>query len=246
MSNIIHKVKDALTGNKDQDHHDTTTGTTTASSSNPNYYGTDSTHAGPHTSHAPNKLDPRVDSDRDGSRTVGTGNTYGSNTGSGMTGMTGPTGTGAFGTGTHSSGGHGPHNSGIANRADPFVDSTTGTSNTRTGGMGTGTGYTGSTTSGPHNSNIANKVDPRVDSDRDGSYTVGGNTTSSGYTGTGMTGTTGHSGYSGMSGTGTTGTGTHSKTTAGPHSSDMANKLDPRVDSDLDGSRTVGSGGRNY
>jgi hypothetical protein len=30
-------------------------------------------------------------------------------------------------------------------------------------------------------------------------------------------------------------------TTAGPHSSDFANKADPRVDSDLDGSRTVGN-----
>lgn len=29
--------------------------------------------------------------------------------------------------------------------------------------------------------------------------------------------------------------------TAGPHSSNIGNKLDPRVDSDLDGSRTVGN-----
>lgn len=32
-------------------------------------------------------------------------------------------------------------------------------------------------------------------------------------------------------------------TTAGPHTSDLANKADPRVDSDLDGSRTVGNAG---
>lgn len=31
-------------------------------------------------------------------------------------------------------------------------------------------------------------------------------------------------------------------TTAGPHSSNLANKADPRIDSDLDNSRTVGSG----
>jgi hypothetical protein len=28
--------------------------------------------------------------------------------------------------------------------------------------------------------------------------------------------------------------------TAGPHNSNLANKLDPRVDSDLDGSKTMG------
>jgi len=40
--------------------------------------------------------------------------------------------------------------------------------------------------------------------------------------------------------TGTTGTGVGS-TNAGPHNSNLENKLDPRVDSDLDGSRGVGS-----
>jgi hypothetical protein len=38
-------------------------------------------------------------------------------------------------------------------------------------------------------------------------------------------------------------TGTHgSHTTAGPHSSDMANKMDPRVDSDRDGDHRMGTG----
>jgi len=65
--------------------------------------------------------------------------------------------------------------------------------------------------------------------------------TSGGLTG----GTTGHhhhhdhqSGTTGMGTTGTTGT-----TGAGPHNSSMANKMDPRVDSDLDGSRGVGNTG---
>lgn len=51
---------------------------------------------------------------------------------------------------------------------------------------------------------------------------------------------------SGMTGSGTTGsglTGHHGQTTAGPHSSNMENKLDPRVDSDLDGSRNMGARG---
>ena len=40
-------------------------------------------------------------------------------------------------------------------------------------------------------------------------------------------------------GSGLTGT-HHGSTTAGPHNSNLENKLDPRVDSDLDGSRRVG------
>ena len=92
------------------------------------------------------------------------------------------------------------------------------------------TGATGTTegVSGPHSSRLANAADPRVDSDRDGSARVGGTTT-------GMTGNNyGH---------GTTGTtmGTAEGMT-GPHSSRIANALDPRVDSDRDGSNRVGAG----
>lgn len=50
----------------------------------------------------------------------------------------------------------------------------------------------------------------------------------------------------GSSSTGSTGsglTGSHGQTTAGPHSSNLGNKVDPRVDSDLDGSRGVGGRG---
>ena len=46
-----------------------------------------------------------------------------------------------------------------------------------------------------------------------------------------------------LGGSSTTGaglTGTRGQTTAGPHSSNLENKLDPRVDSDMDGSRRVG------
>lgn len=46
----------------------------------------------------------------------------------------------------------------------------------------------------------------------------------------------------GGSSTGSGLTGSHGHTTAGPHSSNMENKLDPRVDSDMDGSRRVGGG----
>jgi hypothetical protein len=42
----------------------------------------------------------------------------------------------------------------------------------------------------------------------------------------------------------TPGSGT-AQNTAGPHNSDLANKLDPRVDSNLDGSKTFG-GDKTY
>lgn len=51
---------------------------------------------------------------------------------------------------------------------------------------------------------------------------LGGNTTSSGMTG--------H----------------HGNINAGPHSSNMGNKMDPRVDSDRDGSRNMGARGDGY
>ncbi|KAL8822207.1 MAG: hypothetical protein Q9191_007054 [Dirinaria sp. TL-2023a] len=95
------------------------------------------------------------------------------------------------------------------------------------GTTGTGTGYGSSTTSGPHSSKLENKLDPRVDSDRDGSRNLGATGAGTGY-GSGTTGT---------------GTGYGSHTTSGPHSSNLENKVDPRVDSDRDGSRNLGATG---
>jgi hypothetical protein len=218
-------------------------------------YGTGSAEGahGPHSSRVANAMDPRVDSDRDGSRTAG-------GMGGGMGGMgTGRTaghnefGSTGYGTGS-AEGAHGPHSSRVANAMDPRVDSDRDGSRTAggMGGMNTGrtaghgefgsTGYgTGSAEGahGPHSSRVANAMDPRVDSDRDGSRTAG---TGAGYgssthhttgLGSGMTGHTSHSGPG------------PAPNTAGPHSSDMANKMDPRVDSDLDGSKTMG-GNKTY
>ncbi|KAL1840438.1 hypothetical protein VTJ49DRAFT_476 [Mycothermus thermophilus] len=303
MSNIVHKVENAMGGKK-------------ASAPEGTY--------GPHGSRAANAMDPRVDSDRDNSRTMGATGT----TGTGRTAGHGELGSSGFGagrtgmTGTHgtSEGTYGPHSSRVANAMDPRVDSDRDNSRTMgagtTGGMGTGsrtagglgsstTGMTGTHgtsegTYGPHSSRVANAMDPRVDSDRDNSRTMGAGTTGGMGTGsrtagglgsstTGMTGTHGTSegtygphssrvanamddnsrtmgGTTGGLGTGTTHTagvggsgvtGTHkttgathglhgsrlpgpAKNTAGPHKSDLLNKLDPRVDSDPDGSRTMG------
>jgi len=260
MSNLINKVKDAVSGHNDHHHTDNAERT-----------------AGPHGTDSANRIDPRVDSDMDGSRT------YGDNSGMNTTGSTNA----------------GPHNSNVANKIDPRVDSdldgnrasgNTGTYGDRTGygsntdtafgsntfgsttdnyGSNTGTGLGGSN-AGPHNSNVANKLDPRVDSTT-GNTGYGSNTgtgygsnTDTGYgsnTGTGF-GSNTDTGYGSNTGTGfgsnndttygsNTGTGYGSNTgTAGPHNSNVANKLDPRVDSDMDGSRRTGNtdtyGSDNY
>ena len=113
---------------------------------------------------------------------------------------------------------------------------------------------------GPHSSRLANAADPRVDSDRDGSHNVGAGRTAghgeygssnpfSGTSGTHAThGTHNTAGTHYGAGSGMAGMmGSHgaSEGTQGPHSSNMANKLDPRVGSDRDGSHNM-AGGREY
>ncbi|RBQ68290.1 hypothetical protein VDGD_00159 [Verticillium dahliae] len=130
------------------------------------------------------------------------------------------TGSDAYTTGTHGTTG----NPGIHHNTD-----TTGTHSTGT--HGTSTYGNTSTNAGPHDSNLANKADPRVDSDRDHRGTTGTGYGSS-TTGTGYDNTTSGLGSSVNSGP--------APNTAGPHSKDFLNKADPRVDSDRDGSKTVG------
>jgi len=239
---------------------------------------------GPHDSRLANKADPRVDSDRIGAQgnTSGAGG-YGTGqygeghhntgglTGHSTTGHNTHSATGGL-TGAHGTTGHsdptGPHDSRLANKLDPRVDSDRiGAQGNTSGAGGYGTGQygeshtTGHTTghtsgglaggltgshghsdpTGPHDSRLANKVDPRVDSDR---YGAQGNTAGAGGYGTGQYGSTtgqhstGHHTTGGLGGS-TVGSGTAPKT-AGPHNSDLLNKVDPRVDSDLDGSKTYG------
>lgn len=167
----------------------TGSGLTGSGTSGPQYTGSDdrdrglvgsgTTTSGPHSSSLANKADPRIDSDRDGSRN--TGNTgYGSGSGIGSNARD-PTGLTGAGSGYDS------------NTRDTGL---TGSHNTGTTGYGSGTsgaypdsGVGESTTAGPHSSNLANKADPRVDSDRDGSRGMGSNTHGSGMTGSGIGGT---------------------------------------------------------
>ncbi|KAF2965344.1 hypothetical protein GQX73_g8226 [Xylaria multiplex] len=175
----------------------------------------------------------------------GTPGTTGTTGGYGSSGLTGTTGEyGSSGAGAYGSGGReGPHSSNLANKMDPRIDSDrSGAHMGNTAGDQYGSGREG--VHGPHNSRIANAVDPRVDSDRDASRTVGNQYGSSGtYGTTGAHGTHGQThGAQQVGGTFAPGPAAN---TAGPHKSDIMNKADPRVDSDLDGSRTYG-GNKTY
>ncbi|KAJ5488740.1 hypothetical protein N7539_003630 [Penicillium diatomitis] len=145
----------------------------------------------------------------------------------------------------------GPHDSNTANNADPRVDSdrdgraahTSTTSNmtphnntTSTGTSANAYDSTQSANHGPHSSNVANKADPRVDSDRDGRASNGHNSTSAGLGS--------HSASTGAGSGLATGAAAHEygshSTNQGPHDSNVANKADPRVDSDRDGRASYG------
>ncbi|TKA77191.1 hypothetical protein B0A49_01836 [Cryomyces minteri] len=90
-------------------------------------------------------------------------------TGSGLTGSPGMTGS----TGMTGSSASGPHSSGLANKADPRVDSDRdGSSNMGATGMGSGVGsgsHQSSSTSGTsHKPSMLDKLNPMKDSDGDG------------------------------------------------------------------------------
>jgi len=212
--------------------------------------GLGSSHAsdpsGPHDSKIANKLDPTVDTKSYGTAQHGTTggltgshNTHG--TTGGLAGSHNTHGTTGGLTGSHNTHGTtgysdptGPHDSHMGNKVDPRVDSDRyGATGNTAGAGGYGVGQYGTT----------------------GSSGLTGSHGATGTHSTGLTGNHGTTGSSGLTGShGTTGThgagltGTHGNTvgsgnsnnTAGPHNSDMLNKVDPRVDSDLDGSKTVG------
>ncbi|ESZ93464.1 BcPIO4 [Sclerotinia borealis F-4128] len=207
---------------------------------------------GPHTTETANLLDPNLSNS--GVHTEGAHTHHGHGTQSkgrvegggaeeadGVHGAKGTSaGAGIVPVGAYESGrGHnttaGPHSSNSANKADPRVDSDLskqqdhhyGRDAVVAGGVG-GAAYetnklhhnSASTTAGPHSSNLENKVDPRVDSNRSREQHQYGRDASLG----------------GGAGTATYEADRHhhntANTTAGPHSSNLENKADPRVDSD--------------
>lgn len=192
---------------------------------------------GPHNSNLLNKADPRVDSDRDNSKNMGlnpqrdaTTDTLGGSTGRTTHGTThGDTLGSTTGRTTH--GDTLGSTTGRTTAGDTLGSTTHGRT---TAGDTLGSTTHGRTTGapegthGPHSSRAANAADPRVDSDRDHRAAHGK-----------TTGTTGTSGLGSSTAPNTRSTGP-APNTAGPHKSDLLNKLDPRVDSNLDGSKTVG------
>jgi hypothetical protein len=214
------------------------------------YESNRSSNHGPHDSNVANKVDPRVDSDRDNLATHGAHSTtgLGSNT-TGLGSHNTSTGLGSHSTstGTGSTGLTGHHST---------IGGATQQASTHSRATGPA-----SSTAGPHENNLANKADPRVDSDlskensgrfdkdvHKGSIGGAGVIPISGNAGPTSTKTFEEAQHTGAAGAGssynTTGSGLEHKKTAGPHKSDLANKLDPRVDSDLDGSKTIGGSQR--
>ncbi|KAF7589926.1 hypothetical protein BBP40_003506 [Aspergillus hancockii] len=219
MSGVIHKVKEAVTG-----HH--SSANTTHSNTHANTSTNTSTNHGPHDSKIANKLDPRIDSDRDNRaahHTTTTTGPHGTTVHSSTHGpQQAPVGAaGGVNTSSNPPGSHstnaGPHNSNVANKVDPRIDSDR---DNRARHENLGGAH------GPHSSNLANKADPRIDSDR------GPDNRAAGIGATGAIGTPGAyasgANHSYGAGTGTT------TSTVGPHGSNLANKADPRIDSDMD------------
>ena len=152
------------------------------------------------------------------------------------------------GSGLGGSGTAGPQYTGTNRRDEGLVGSgvdQTGSGRGLTGSNTRDTGLTGDTTgSGLAGNQSGYGSGTTGGSDLDGSRGMGGaggygSSTGSGLTGTGDS-TTG--GYGSSTGSGLTGAGGYDNT-SGPHSSNLENKMDPRVDSDRDRSRNMGATG---
>lgn len=249
MSGVVEKIK-AKVDNVLAKHDNnamgtgTTTGTNytgsgvTGTSYNPT--GNAAVNAGPHNSNLANKVDPRVDSDLDGSRNAGLARTGPG----GVNNTYNGTGTGFnnSGAGTARAGGvatttTGPHNSNLLNKLDPRVDSDRdgstnagiaqygpgGAVNNNTGTAGTG--LAGATAVGA-GAGVAGAHHHHNHHGHHGHH----NTAAGG----GLTGNAGGLNSGGM------GAGNPASTNIGPHSSNLMNKLDPRVDSDGNGKTNAG------
>ncbi|CCD51676.1 BcPIO4 [Botrytis cinerea T4] len=208
---------------------------------------------GPHTTETANRLDPHVSGSGVPTEDAHTHHGHGSHSrglveGGGAEeadGVHGSKGTsaaaGVVPVGAYEAGhGHnttaGPHSSNLANKTDPRVDSDLskqhdhhyGRDAAVAGAVG-GAAYeankhhhnSANTTAGPHSSNLENKVDPRVDSDlsKQHDHHYGRDAALAGGAGTAAYGADKHHHNTGNA-------------TAGPHSSNLENKVDPRVDSD--------------
>ena len=153
------------------------------------------------------------------------------------TSNTGLTGSGVAGSG----GAAGPYSSNLENKLDPRVDSDL---DGRRGLSGNTTSATGSGVTGNTAAPQSQGLGSNTESGR--SFPLGGSSgtetnmgSGTGYAAPGQVGTYPAGGVPG----GSAGTGSGLGSNAGPHSSNLENKLDPRVDSNLDGRSGFGNTG---
>ncbi|UNI16527.1 hypothetical protein JDV02_002955 [Purpureocillium takamizusanense] len=210
--------------------------------------------AGPHRHDLLNKLDPTVDSQSGGAQVLGPG-VQGTGRQAAVAQPVPPTATAAAGggmpPGNHAVSGvggnytHGPpqHNSRLANTLDPRIDATVANGQVTTAAAapapgtaapgfapGQNAGALGGVpegTYGPHRTRAGNALDPTVDSDLDrtprGMAQQGGGA----YGATGAVAGGGRVRDERLPGP--------APHTAGPHRSDLMNKLDPKVNSKMEG-----------
>ncbi|KAL7270873.1 hypothetical protein RUND412_006402 [Rhizina undulata] len=228
MSGIIHKLKDAVTGDKHETHTDRASGATSQNPRNvPGYDGRNT---------ASTNADRREDSHfRDDSRTGGYGYT-----GSDYVGLRFSDADPRYSSGLDSSGNMGDYHAGAAvgygstnfGQRDSNVDNQLDPRANRDGSyvqyepIGANRGYSDRTS--PHSSHVANKLDPR-DSDLYGTRNTGPRETDADS----MT-------YSSFGGYGTAPTDVNY---AGPNYPDISDRLDPYAESDTSGFRSRGDRG---
>lgn len=199
--------------------------------------GSHSTKADPHSINIADKLNPNVDSNREGSHRVG--NTSGSSAYNAGTAQHTLGGTGG-GYGTQHPG---THSSSLLDNVDLTPGSHSSKHESTSGGynpVGHGTSHahthqhegltSGTTSHGTHQPTLA------AGGTGNKTYGSGTNPTGSHHT---TTGAHDHDHDHDHNKHTLTNTGP-APNTAGPHKSDLMNKFDPRVDSDLDGSKTIG------
>ena len=214
LSGLLHR-------DKKHSHDETATHATTTTKDTP-------THSG--SSGLTSSTQPTT-TGQTGTGLAGTGSGYeGNNRDRGIVDGGAVAGTGLAGAGVGAAAAHHHHKEAEKDRLGGTTRPTGGIpSDTRgTSGLGSDYNQTGSGLTGPSSSA------PYESSNRQpGSGLTGASTTGTGA-GLGATG-------SGLSSSTTGQHGYGNSTTAGPHHSNLANKTDPRVDSDLDGSRGLGS-----
>jgi hypothetical protein len=189
------------------------------------------TTAGPHSTDLANKADPRVDSDLDGSPTAG--DTTGAYSSTGRSSMPG-----AFESGSN------PYST---RELDPRVGGPTSTSGLGSDTMGTGydttgqeTGYASQRTTGASDGHLGRDAAAVGTAGVVGEGIRHHRQDEREYTGT-STGASG-TGYGDSTGIGNT----SSNATTGPHSSNLLNKLDPRVDTNTSRTEDNTSSGPHY